>query len=757
MAKQYAATWLNSTLLATTLIGTAAAPTMAQDGGLEEIVVTATRRETGLQGIGVSVTAYSAERLRTLNVFTTDEISNQTPGLSLIQAGGAPLAGLIAIRGVAQNDFAPHLESANIIFSDDVYRPSNGSNISNVFDLERVEVLKGPQGTLFGRNATGGLIQYITKDPGEELGGYVDLTIGEYNQVRAEGALNVPLGDIAAFRVAVLSNSNDGWIRNAVGADQILDETLAIRSKLVLTPNERLTIKLQGEYSENPENPAGGGFPVGGFVGADTLGQFREPRPGPTDTGYVDADGSPFTGEFDFDGRFERKEYTIFADIEYVAGNFTFTSITAYSDFKNDYEEDNDLTPFDLTIFRQAADQETFTQEFRVNADYDNLRLTGGFFYLDITGDYFQNFQINNLGNFNQILGAPAEFLTVPVGLNQSANYSLDTQSWSIFAQAEFDVNDQITITGGLRYTRDSKDYMYLNTCVDLLAGVEGIPPACPPDGFPPEILAGAGLITDDFSEGGISARLQIDYKVNEDWLVYASYNRGYKAFSYNAGFGGAAPVAGVRFDGETINAYEVGSKLDFFEGAARFNVAAFYYDYNDYQAFDQRGTNFILFNTDARIYGFDAELSANPGYGIDLSLGVAYANTKVIDVPINGQLFDLKAPQAPEFTFNFAVGKSVDIDAGTFRLGFDGAYVGSYFSQLNNAPVTDAGDHFVVNARLSFAAESGRWSAAVFARNLFNEERLQYAFDITFPGNGLVEQVFAPPRWIGGSVRVNF
>ncbi|MGD1956733.1 MAG: TonB-dependent receptor, partial [Sphingomonadales bacterium] len=235
----------------TSMVSTAA----AQDSGLEEIVVTATRRETSLQDIGVSVTAFSGDRLKTLNVFTTDEITNQTPGLSLIQAGGAPLAGLIAIRGVAQNDFAPHLESANIVFSDDVYRPSNGSNIANVFDLERVEVLKGPQGTLFGRNATGGLLHYITKDPEEELGGYVDLTVGEFNQVRGEGALNVPLGDIGAFRVAVLANSNDGWIRNAVGADQVLDETLALRTKLLLTPNDRLTIKLQGEYQENPENP----------------------------------------------------------------------------------------------------------------------------------------------------------------------------------------------------------------------------------------------------------------------------------------------------------------------------------------------------------------------------------------------------------------------------------------------------------------------------------------------------------------------
>ncbi len=336
-------------------------------GGIDEIVITATRRAVGLQDVGISVTAYSGDTLRQMNVVKTEDLNVVTPGLSIIQGGGAPLVGLVAIRGVAQNDFAAHLESANILYVDDVYRPSNGSNLQNLFDVERVEVLKGPQGTLFGRNATGGLIHIVTADPTDEWEGYADLTIGEFNLVTAQGAINVPLGEKAAFRLAAHANHNNGWLKNSVGPDQIADDSMAFRGKLLLTPSDELRIKLQGEWSRNSPNPAGGGFATGGFVGPDTLGQFR-PAPGETDTGYVDADGSPFTGEFDFPGIFEREEFALIADISYTKDNLTFTSISAYSELDVTYSEDNDLTPFDIAIFRQNTKQENFSQEFRVTA-----------------------------------------------------------------------------------------------------------------------------------------------------------------------------------------------------------------------------------------------------------------------------------------------------------------------------------------------------------------------------------------------------
>ncbi len=729
-----------------------AAPKAVSAQALEEIVVTATRREVGLQDVGVSVTAFSGETLRQYNIQTTDDITNMTPGLQLIQAGGAPLAGLIAIRGVAQNDFAAHLESANVLYIDDVYRPSNGGNLQRMYDVNRVEVLKGPQGTLFGRNATGGLIHIITQDPTEEFEGYAQVSYGEFDFIEAEGAVNIPFTETLRGRIAFLRSYTDGWLENEVGPDHFGEDLTALRGKLLFEPNDNWRVKIQAERYHNDEVEAGGGFPTGGFVGPDTLGQFRGDIPSPTDSGYVDADGSVFTGAFDFDGLFEREENVVFADVSYTYDNLTFTSITSYADLEISYAEDNDLTPVDIAIFRQNTEQDTFTQEFRVNADYERTRLTGGFYYLKIDGEYFQNYQINNLGNFNQIL-APIPILLLPVGLNQAANYELETNSWSIYAQGEYDLTDQITITGGIRYTKDKKDYAYLNTCENLIPQA----PACPPGGFDPTTIAGAGLIEDDHDESGVSARIQIDYRATEDWLLFASYNRGYKAFNYNAGFAGAAPLDGVRFDGETLNAYEIGSKLDFWDARARFNVSGFYYDYSDYQAFDQRGTSFVLSNSDATIYGADAELTVTPGHGLNFLFGLAYVDTEVEDIPIGGMLFDTEAPQAPELTFNVAASKTWEFQQGSIRVGMDANYTDDYFSQLNNAPVTAAGDHWLVNGQVFFTSADERWEAGVIVRNILDDERLVYAFDITFPGNGLVEQVYGPPRWVVGQVRIRF
>lgn len=738
--------------LASAAIAGAPMPALAQAlEEIEEIVVTATRREVGQQDIGVSVTAFSGDELRQYNVARTDDLAQMTPGLQYTLGSSTPLVGLVSIRGVAQNDFSSHLEGANVLYVDDVYRPSISSYIQNFFDTERVEVLKGPQGTLFGRNATGGLVHIVTREPTEELDGYVEVTVGEYEQVIVGGAVGGRIAPGVLGRVAVHHASHDGWIKNAIGPDSIEDDTTALRGKLVLEPNEQLRIKLQGEWFRTWPVDGGGGFATGGFVGPDTLGRFK-PAPAPTDAGYIDADGSPFSGEFDFPGRFEREEFMLFGDVEYTHGNFTFKSLTAYSELDDDYTEDNDLTPIDIAIFRTRSDQENFSQELRVNADYDRMRLTGGFYYLNIDGTYFQNYQINNLGagGPSQILPGFPPFL-IPLGFNQFGDYSVETESWSIFAQGEFDLTPALTVTAGLRYTRDEKDYAYLNTCENLLPF-----PACPP-AFDPATLAGAGLVTDNHDEDGVSARLQLDYRISDDWLAFASYNRGYKAFSYNAGFAGAADVASARFDGEFLNAFEIGTKAEFWDRRARLNASAFYYIYEDYQAFDQRGVNFILSNTDATLYGADAELTVSPGHGLNFLFGLSLLETEVEDIPIAGQLLKREAPQSPPVTFNFAASKDFHFALGTVRLGLDGVYTDHYFSQLTNAPVTRVGDHWLLNGRLTFFAADNRWEVSVFARNMLDEERLMYAFDITFPGNGLVEQTYTPPRWIGGQVRFKF
>jgi iron complex outermembrane receptor protein len=701
---------------------------------IEKIMVTATRRVKSIQDVGVSINAFSGDQLREQNTITFDDIGVQTPGLQFTSANGSGIAGLISIRGVAQNDFAGHLEGANALYVDDVYRPSVSGNLQSLFDVQRVEVLKGPQGTLFGRNSTGGLIHIITEDP--TLGGvegYASGTLGQFGEIVTEGAINIPLSDTTAARIAVFKRDTDGFVDNEFpgNPDSLDDDTLSVRAKFLFEPNSDLRIKLQLESIELDEvDTSSTGFAAGGEVGPDGLGIFNDS--GLLDNGYTDIGGDPFTRSTNYVGTFDRTDQAAILDVQYEFDQFSVTSVTALSKHEDSYSEDNDGTPDDITVFRQGSDQETFSQELRLSFDTDTTINTFGFFYLNVDGKYIQGFDINNLffgGN------------QVPIGASFNADYTVETDSWSIFWQSEYSLSEKMSLTTGLRYTEDEKEYLYNNV---------GAPPI-------PGSLAEARTVADEHTEDGISARLQLDYSVSNDWLLFTAYNRGYKAFNYNAGFSGAAPVDGVRFDGETLNSFEVGSKLDFSEGQGRFNISAFYYKYTDYQAFDQRGTDFILSNTDASMYGADADFTYNFANGINFHVGLALLNTTVKDIPVAGQLLEKKAPQSPDMTLNFTLSRDFEIGEGYIRAGVDGSYTDNYFSQLTNAQVTEVGDFWLINSRVSYFTASEAWEFSMFVRNLFDEEATTYAYDITFPGLGLVKQTYSPPRTAGLEVRYKF
>jgi iron complex outermembrane receptor protein len=379
-------------------------------------------------------------------------------------------------------------------------------------------------------------------------------------------------------------------------------------------------------------------------------------------------------------------------------------------------------------VFRQNADAHYFTQELRLEGSVGRTRWTGGAFYLDTDGTYLQAFDIQALGTTLQ------------------ADYALATRSWSGFGQAEFDLADRWTLTAGARYTQEEKDYDYLRSCSGLcfLFTVQ-------------DSIGADGRVVDGHSEGDWSGRLSLDYKPRDGQLYYASINRGYKAFNYNAGFAGMAPLAGVRFDGETLLAFELGTKLQFWNNRARFNGAAFYYDYSNYQAFDQRGLNFTLFNADARVYGADFELALRPGAGFTLGLGGSLLHTRVSDVPIGASRVDREAPQSPHYTLTAVIARDFDLGFGRLSVSTNGAYTARNYSQLTNAPVTHIPVDFVMNARVALSDPSDRYELAVSAKNLLDRERIVYAFDITGPPLGLVENTMAPPRWISVEARARF
>jgi iron complex outermembrane receptor protein len=706
----------------------AAAETPASGEALEEITVVATRREENLQQVPIAISAFSSETLRNLAITNTNELMNATPGLRLQEGGGGPLLGLMSIRGVSQNDFAGHIEAPNALYVDEVYQPGISSSVQQFYDVDRIEVLKGPQGTLFGRNATGGLVHIITRRPTDSFEAYAVAGVGSYDQMRAEGMLSGPLTEGVSARLSLLRNKADGYFKNAVGPDLNEDDTRAGRLQLRLHPNDRLDALLSGSIYKIGPMHTGAAYATAGLPDANGLGVPLPPG-SPTLFGYVDADGDPFTGAFDNPGNIDRRQDDVSARVGYTFANgVALHSVTSYSKLRSRYVEDNDLSPVPFTVFRQNADARYVTQELRLEGTTARTRWTTGVFYLDIDGTYMQGFDIQALGTTLQ------------------ADYSLATKSWAGFGQVEYDLASQLTLTAGARYTRDKKDYDYLHTCSGLcfLFTVPGS-------------IGEAGTVTDSHSEGDWSGRLTLDYKPRPDNLYYVSINRGYKAFNYNAGFAGMAPLAGVRFRGETLLAYEIGTKLQFWDNRARFNAAAFYYDYSNYQAFDQRGLNFTLFNADAKVYGADFELALRPGAGFTVQLGSALLNTRVSDVPIGALRLEREAPQSPHATFLAAVAKDFDLGFGRLSVSANGAYTGRNYSQLTNAPVTHIPPDFVMNARIGLSDPKDRYELSVSAKNLLDRKRILYAFDITGPPLGLVENTMAPPRWITVEARARF
>ncbi|MEM1153596.1 MAG: TonB-dependent receptor [Pseudomonadota bacterium] len=719
---------------------------------LEEVVVTATRREANVQDMGISVSAFTGAELEQLNITDTDMLTLVTPGLMFQNGGGAPLVGLVSIRGVSQNDFAGHIESPNALYIDEVYQPSISTNSIKMYDLSRVEVLRGPQGTLFGRNATGGLIQLVTNKPTDEFEGYLDASAGEYSYWTAEAVVSGPISDSVSGRLALFHSENDGWIDNAIGPDQLADDTDAARLHLNFAPTDALNILLSGDYYRTDTDNVGGANTQGAVVDPVTGLGSNVPGINNTVTGYIKLSNDLYDGAFDTAGFIDRESYNAVANISYDFGDLRLISLSNYNNVSSDYLEDNDLSPFPFIEFTQTGDSDAYSQELRLEEVEGDTRWTAGLYFLDIEGKYSQGLAVN----------PPPDYDPGITAIRQVADWSLDTTSWSVFGQVEHDFSEQLMLTLGLRWTYDEKDYGY-DVTPQLFVGGELIPGQAPL-GDPPGSLINEVLTNGPISEGhnddGYSARVQLDYSVTSDWLVYLSFNKGYKSFNYNAGFAGFAPFAGLRFDSEDIYAYEVGSKLEFLDGIARWNISAYYYDYKDYQAFDQRGINFTLFNTDATIYGMDSEFALAPTDTTNIIAGVSLLHTEVEGVPIgvdptNPLVVDRDAPQSPDFTFNGSIIQDIPLEFGTFSIQFSGYYNSGYFSQLTNAPNTKIPSFQVYNTRVSFTDPQQRYQLSVFAKNVFDEEYYTYAFDIA--ANGFTEQTLGPPRWLGVEGRYNF
>lgn len=727
---------------------------------LEEVVVTAQKREQNIQDVGISITAFSGDQLRALGLEDTVDLETQTPGLLIGEYGGAGATTTVNIRGVAQLDFADHQESPNAVYIDGAYVSFIGGVNVSMFDLERVEVLRGPQGTLFGRNATGGLIHLVTRKPTSEFEAYADLTYAEYDKIRSEAAISGPFSENVRGRLSFSSEHHDGYYENTGGEDIVENATINVRGQLDVDVNDQVNVLLSARYSNTDNTNAGAYHQVGAAPNPDNDGLVEKITdanrflldnfctgfngfPTMTPPGGSDCYGNVeqsdvFTVSPDTIGFFDREMFGFTGAITWdINDSVTLTSITDYQTIDKAYLEDNDSTILPVATFFQEQDADQISQEIRLNSSSYKLQWVAGGYYLKIDSDSEQ--RVNQSPFFD------IEFFD---------NFSHETESWAVFGQAEYSLNDQFSIIGGLRWTDDEKEIDLLNQCLDTDAfgfSAFGFAGTCDAFGIALDTSTVGGR-----SDGDWAGKIELNFRPSDDWLWFAGVTRGNKGGVLNATVGAATGVNldSLQIEPEVLVSYEGGFKATILNGRARLNASLFYYDYEDYQAYDFIGVAVVLSNADAKLFGGEVELQANPIDGLDLVLGLAYVDTEVKDVRLpSGSSADQEMPFAPEISINGLIRYEWPAFGGLVALQGDFNFVDERFYSSVNHPVLQDGDYFVANTRLTFTSQNGSWDASVFVNNITDVERTVYHFDLSVAGGGYAIEAYAPPRWVGGSI----
>lgn len=765
----------------------------AETGGLgEDIVVTAQRRSQNLQDVAIAVVAVTGAQIRALGLNSSTDIAKIASNVAVSGSYGG-LMSQFTIRGVTQNDFNDHVESVIATYVDDTYiAMQQGSNFT-LFDIDRVEALKGPQGTLFGRNATGGLVHYITKRPTDRFEGYVDATYASYNNVRFEGAINSPLAPGINARLSGLYERADGYLKNAYpeqtftggardqgvpftggGADLGgIKSNVALRGQLAAEITDNVKLWASGFYSHmiagsapyqlsdrtvNIQDANGnqlntvfaaanqsceiikaGACAPGFFEGSPT-----RPVPGGDFYGFTDPDGRGLTTSIDYafnDGS-RAKTWGGSSKLTADLGAATLTWISDYKRYTKNFQFDLTPDPANAYIWIAQSKANTISQELRLDGKTGRLTWVLGGYFLRIN-----NHSTNGFGFLpGSIFGA--------TGFDEPRIVHLISKSYSLFGQLEYRLTDTVTAIGGLRASREKKDYDFKVLAVTTVAG------ASDPRNF--EYAGG-------FLEGSYQAsnaktlwnwKAQLNWKPVDDLLIYAGVTQGAKAGSYNqagpeifANGGSAIP-----YKPERLISYEAGFKSSLLDRRLRFNGSTYYYDYHNYQAAQWTGISSIIINADARFYGFEAELAGSVTPDIDVSLNGAYQHNVVKNVPVAGGFRDVSTTFAPKWTTSGLIRYTypVTVAGGRIAVQASGNYQSMVWQNLNNFDANRLRGYFTADARLGWTSEGERYQIAVFAKNIFNKRYETVGFDESYVTGGSITSP-GRPRWIGVNGRVNF
>jgi iron complex outermembrane receptor protein len=712
----------------------------APDQGIQEIVVTATRAETSAQKTAVALTVYTGADLAAKGVANVQSLSAIDPSVNVTSSTGAAY---VAVRGIASTDLTEIGDPSVPIARDGFYTNRSFAIGASMYDVARVEVLKGPQGTLNGRNSTGGLISIITNRPGKDAGVQGSFEVGSFRALNAEAAANVPVTDRVQIRISGIHRQHDGYRHLGAGLRDGDDENLSSgRVQIAAQPVDNL--KLWASYQHDD---------------IDAVGDVAQTSPIRTRPDFGDARDFPNYAPTFTRTKTDRIRWE--ANLFDLPGGLSLVYSGGYdkATWRHGLDATGPLYPATRQFLNGEAPK-TWNHEVRIsNSVNSTLFFQAGYFHFqeDNTIDSgLLNLQMAPPFAAGGPFGTAADFSNV-YGIK--FDYKIKTRSDAVFGQVAYALTDQFKLTVGGRYTWDKK--VRTGNAVLLLPALAfplcgfgfPAPGTCPPF---PLTTDGAGSI----SHGEPTFHAGIDYTPSSNSLIYAKYDRGYKSGGFNSNGSGAS----VDYQPEKLDAFEIGTKNRFMGNRLQVNAAAFYFNYKGYQASQVACAtcNSGVFNVgSAKIYGAEVQTIALFGEGGRIDLNASYLHTRfgknangtdivVVDGDSPPNPFDItgnRLPNAPSLSIAGGIEYAFPFMGGKLTPRVDGKYTSMFYYSVFNNPDTRSNAYATGNASLTYEGEDGKWQVQAFVRNFTDKVVLANA-QRNFVAGLNTYQFQAPRTW---------
>jgi iron complex outermembrane receptor protein len=699
-----------------------------------EIIVTARRRDERLVDVPVAVTAFTQGDIQRLQAIDLGGLQAAAPNFNIVQGRGSAASANIFIRGIGQPDALQTFDPAVGVYVDGVYLSRIQGALLSLNDVERIEVLRGPQGTLYGKNTIGGAVSIVSKKPDlNVLKGEGSAQYGSYNQILLNGYVSAPLiGDRLALSLAGQWDKRDGLVTDPLTGSRYNDrDGISGRAILRAKPVETVELIVSGDYTRQrtaltlgyPTAPLlqTSLFPAGGrtLVPANPYGPYAYRA----STSFSNGEGQ----------RLDHWGVSLTANIE-LSDVFTLTSITAYRKLSPDFFIDIDASEARIGDVFVGVRQNQFSEEVQLKWDAGKLKGVFGLYYLNENVSSHQEAFADDLFTF---LGGPVSF-------TRFIDDAQNTKSYAAFGQATYDFTEKLSLTGGLRYTHEDRRYTRFTTTASSLGGLNNLAFA-----FPGSLPAPLNT-QDSASFGAWTPTVTLGYKPVEDTLLYVSASRGFKS----GGFNGRAnslndltlvvngtPTLVTRFEPEKVWTYEAGAKALFMGGKVRLSGDVFYSDYTDFQARVGGGTVgaantgvFPVINAGKlRIWGIEAEAAVRPVTNWNLRMAFGYLNAKYQQfndgrrVPPStfscnptGAAITCRPAFAPPITLSLGTDYTIPLgDAGAVTLGGDARFVDKHFLSVDNRPGLTEPGYWLANAYVQYDAPGGRYFVRGGVKNL--------------------------------------